>query len=97
MSQKAHTKVVEIGRVITQDAPPVRGFVERMKRVLKRDGQIEPLQVRAICLNDNDMTDENSMFYLTFEQDAWAKEIVHAARALDWPTLLVCVTPKFIE
>jgi hypothetical protein len=91
------TKVVEIGRVITQDAPPIPIFVERMKKLLDRQGQIEPLQVKAVCLNDNDLTDESSVFYLTFEQDAWAKELVHAARALGWPTLLVCVTKRFIE
>lgn len=56
----------------------------RMILVLKKQGQIEPLQVWA----DGD-------YYRTFEQDAWGDDIVYAARALGWDSIQVHLTTKY--
>jgi hypothetical protein len=52
--------------------------VRKMKAVLNKQGQIEPLQVRRY---------EDA--WTVFDQDPWGHEIIYAARELGWTTLLV--------
>ena len=75
---------------ITQLVPRTKRasiFVRKMKDVLNKQGQIEPLQVRHLLGSD-------SMF-TTFEQDAHGDDIIHAARDLGWKTLLISVMQKY--
>jgi hypothetical protein len=76
--------VVPIDKV-TMDHEPQPSFVRKMEAVLRKQGQIEPLAVDAN--------------YTTFRSEAWAVEIVQAARNLGWPTLLVAVlvTPEELD
>lgn len=56
-------------------------FVNRMAATLRRQGQIEPLQVRPYAPG----------LYTTFDDDAWGNELATAAQQLGWSTLLVSV------
>ena len=78
--------VVETSRVVPEHEP-MEYYVNRMVKVLEKQGQIEPLQVKL----DSDGN------YVTFSQDAWGAEIVGAARKLGWPTLLIHVTNRYEE
>ena len=77
--------VVPITRVIPCDKYS-SFFTRKMKRVLEKQGQIEPLQVRKYAGE-----------YHVFPQDVHGSEIVYAARELGWDTLLVVVMEKFKE
>jgi len=70
--------IVPIRQVIPL-ADVSRYHVKKMKAVLERQGQIEPLQVRKL----------ESGLYMTFERDAHGSEIVCAAQELGWPTILI--------
>ena len=59
-------------------------FVNRMMRVLQTQGQIEPLQVKAVGNG-----------YVTFEEDTYGSEIVLAARILGWDTILIHITNRY--
>lgn len=78
-------RVVEIGEVIPNNESSL-WHIRKMAEVLQRQGQIEPLQVYR-----------EGEFLRTFEQDAWGAETVIAARALQWPTLLVLITERYIR
>lgn len=58
--------------------------IRRMRTVLQRQGQIEPLQVKSV--GDK---------FIPFSQDVWADEIIFAARALGWDTLLITVMKRY--
>lgn len=60
--------------------------LRRMAAVLQRQGQIEPLQVYL----DGDI-------FRTYERDAWGAEIAAAVQHLNWPTILLLVTDRWIE
>lgn len=75
--------IVKIGSVVTCHTPSTY-HVRKMMDVLRRQGQIEPLQVR-----------EHGVNYKTFEENVHADEIVNAATLLGWDTLLVHVTEKY--
>lgn len=57
--------------------------VKKMKLVLDKQGQIEPLQI-------HDETHE------VFEEDPWGNEILQAAIDLGWDTLLVTYEHRYI-
>ena len=78
------TQVVPINQVIPF-SDSSRYFIEKMKQVLLRQGQIEPLQVYALA-EDN---------FTCFVNDAHASDIVFAARELGWPTLLVDIRAAY--
>jgi hypothetical protein len=59
-------------------------FIGKMRDVLTKQGQIEPLQVEQIGES-----------YYVFEQDTWGSDLVYAARSLGWPTLLISVTKRY--
>jgi hypothetical protein len=77
------TKTVPIGQIATTTVESP-WHTRKMKEVLKNQGQIEPLQVR-----------ESLGHYLTFEQDVHATDIVCAAMALRWPTILVTIVKEY--
>lgn len=77
-------EIVPIDRVTigqTSEIPTSNFFVRKMMTVLRKQGQIEPLQV----------TQE----YKTFPQDVYGEEILLAAKALGWDTLLVVVMRRY--
>ena len=59
-------------------------FTRKMKLVLLRQGQIEPLQVRRADLK-------------TYPQDVHGATIYHAAKDLGWDTLLVLFNDRYEE
>ena len=79
--------VVPIEQVCIREgrsAPP-RLFVKQMAEVLKRQGQIEPLQVKRGA----------DGLYHTFLVDPHGDEITHAAKMLGWTTLLVVEMERY--
>ena len=76
--------VVPIDRVVPLGDSSSRYAVQRVKAVLEKQGQIEPLQVYKF--------DEH---YLVFHDDPWGNEIVYAARELGWTTLLIQEMEKY--
>lgn len=60
-------------------------FVKRMAATLRKQGQIEPLQVKPYAPG----------LYTTFDEDAWGNELVAAAQQLGWSTLLVSVADAY--
>lgn len=62
-----------------------RVFVQRMIKILHKQGQIEPLQVREIEPNS----------YLTYEQDAHGSDILAAAKLAGWKDILIVVNAKY--
>lgn len=58
--------------------------VRKMKEVLIKQGQIEPLQVHKI-----------DKHYIVFHDDPWGNEIVYAARELGWKTLLIVEMKRY--
>lgn len=56
-------------------------FINKIKGVLNKQGQIEPLQV-----------DSN---YVCFNQEPYGAEIIEAAKELGWTTLLVSVMDRY--
>ena len=67
-------------------------FVRKMKSVLEYQGQIEPLQVRAVSVSL-----DGKVSYETFAQDTHGNDILCAARLLEWPSVIITVVKKFIE
>jgi hypothetical protein len=80
------TKVVSIEKVKPWNDKGRPWSTYKMKAVLEKQGQIEPLQVRPI-----------NGGYRAFFQDPWGDEIIYAARELKWDTLLVLITERWIE
>lgn len=78
------TQIVPASLVIPLSDSSSRYAVRKMKDVLLKQGQIEPLQVRAM-----------DKYYIVWHDDPWGNEVVYAARELGWPTLLVVVTNKY--
>ena len=76
--------IVDIGQVVTLGDSSSSFAVRRMKAVLQKQGQIEPLQVRQV--GDK---------YVIFKADPWGNEIVHAAKELGWTTLAVAVMKRY--
>jgi len=74
-------QIVPIDRVLPRHSKPSTRI---MRRVLERQGQIEPLQVTA-----------EGLYYVTFDCDVHADSIVAAARELGWNTLLIVVTDVY--
>lgn len=84
--------VVPINQVIpSTDRTSSRGSILKMVEVLKKQGQIEPLQVKVFSRDDYRMPTS----YITFDADVHAPDIVSAAITLGWPTLLIAVVRKF--
>lgn len=79
-------KIVPLGEVKPWNDQSKPWATYKMKKVLQKQGQIEPLQVRAVGGG-----------YRAFFQDPWGDEIIYAARELGWPTLLVLVTENWIK
>lgn len=76
--------IVSIDRMLTWPDASSAHAVRRMKAVLQRQGQIEPLQVRA-----------HGDKFIPFAADAWGNEIIHAARELGWKDILIVVIEKY--
>jgi hypothetical protein len=76
--------IVNIDKVIACNDTS-RWNQRRMVEVLKRQGQIEPLQVQHYAPG----------VYITFHDDPYGNDIVWAARELEWPTLLVVVMKRY--
>lgn len=77
--------VITVKHVIPANDSP-RYFRLRMMETLKKQGQIEPLQVKHYCHNG-----DGTETYITFYEDAHGSDIVWAARSLGWDTLLIDV------
>jgi hypothetical protein len=80
-------EVVDISRVGSL-VDPSPYFVKKMKEVLVKQGQIEPLQVKRVELTPD------LIFYKVFDQ-GWGKEILFAARALGWKTILIVEMERY--
>lgn len=80
--------VIPISQVMP-DRDVSRYAVRKMMDTLTKQGQIEPLQVA--------LYEPITPTYITFYNDSWGAEVVHAALQLGWPTLLVSVTKKYEE
>ena len=76
--------IVDISKVIPLGDDTFPFGVRKMKAVLMKQGQIEPLQVYK--LDDN---------YLVFHDDPWGNEIIYAARELGWKTLLIVEMKRY--
>ena len=83
------TAVVSINQVIASGNSYPR-TIRRMEDVLRKQGQIEPLQVKKHCL-----LRDGTQVYMTFDQDVYGADIVNAARSLGWPTLLIVEMEKY--
>ena len=82
--------VVKTEQVVSNiEREPSQYFIRKMMDVLKRQGQIQPLQVRR--------SQHNEYIYQTFKQDVFAAETIMAARQLGWPTILIAVVDRFEE
>ena len=68
---------------------PSAYFIRKMVDVLKKQGQIQPLQVRR--------SEHNEYIYQTFKQDVFAAETIMAARQLGWPTILITIVDRYEE
>jgi hypothetical protein len=79
--------IVPITQVLYETVTPSRLDVKRMKGVLQRQGQIEPLQVR----------EHWSGLYCTFSKDPWGSAMLVAAQELGWRTLLITVMQRYEE
>jgi hypothetical protein len=93
--------IVSIDRVVPLSDSSSKSAVNKMKSVLMKQGQIEPLQVHAVycihgpeCFHDSCL---NYPKYIVWHDDAWGNEIVYAARELNWSTLLIVETSKYEE
>ena len=83
--------VVKINQVINHEsATHNTWFISKMKQVLLKQGQIEPLQVSVYL-----QVFGGEPVYRTFLEDPHGAEIVYAARALGWPTLLISVMKRY--
>ena len=82
-------QIVSIDEVAYSSDATSPTFIHRVKSVLERQGQIEPLQVRALA------TPIDGVKYTTFDCDAWGNEILVSARALGWKTVLIVVMKKY--
>lgn len=76
--------IVPIEQVVDLKDSSSPWAVAKMKAVLQKQGQIEPLQVRRAGSK-----------FVVFSQDPWANEIIYAARELGWTTLLVVEMKKY--
>jgi len=81
---KHSPQVVDISKVIAA-TDTGRWEVNRMVKVLQRQGQIEPLQVQPYSPD----------MFITFREDTWGTEIIMAAKQLEWPTLLIVVMERY--
>jgi len=77
--------VVKIEQVLQQNDFYSRRDVRKMKEVLERQGQIEPLQVRPYT----------PISFITFEEDTYGAALVQAAKELNWPTLLIVEMKRY--
>lgn len=87
------TQLTNPYNVLIRHTPEIRD-INRMKAILQKQGQIEPLQVLPLpSINSayNDLLAE----YTTFENDAHGDAIVVAARELKWPTILIVVLKRY--
>lgn len=79
------SQIVQIDRVIPlADIARDSYAVRKMKSVLFKQGQIEPLQVHKF---------EDK--FIVFHDDAWGNEIVYAARELGWDSLIIVEMAKY--
>jgi hypothetical protein len=62
----------------------------KMAEVLKKQGQIEPLQVQVYSRNA-----WREPTYITFDTDVHANDIVEAAKTLGWDTILIAVVKRY--
>lgn len=58
--------------------------IKRMKAVLEKQGQIEPLQI-------------NPRTETTHRQDVWGDDLWYAAKDLGWDTILIVHTDRYQE
>lgn len=82
--------VVPIKQVIPSTDRVEKRNILKMRDVLCRQGQIEPLQVQVYS---TDMDGVNT--YITFYEDVHANEIMMAARMLEWDTVLITVMNRY--
>lgn len=85
----SHAQVVPIGRVIPSGQSS-HVTITKMAHVLRKQGQIEPLQVAHYVTLEN-----GDDIYITHCDDVHGYDIVMAAKALQWPTLLVVVNKRY--
>jgi hypothetical protein len=64
-----------------------------MCETLRKQGQIEPLQVKVFSTDSVAKTTT----YITFDADVHANDIWQAAKLLGWPTLLIVEVKKYIS
>ena len=67
-------------------------YLKKMKDVLEKQGQIEPLQVQSMKVFKDGLF---QFCYVPFEEDVYAEDIILAARELKWPTLLIVEMDKY--
>lgn len=84
-------QIVPIEQVIHSTDTHSKWFVNRMRDVLVKQGQIEPLQVQVYAPK----SDLNEAVYITFDEDPHGAVIVRAAQSLGWPTLLIVEMNKY--
>jgi hypothetical protein len=82
--------VVPIESISLHNGTNSKRSVRTMMEVLKKQGQIEPLQVRK------HIPKSGPPFYTTFNEDVHGEDIVRAAQELEWPTILITVERKYI-
>ena len=85
--------VVDIKKVIPHTDNASKREIWHMMDVLNKQGQIEPLQVKVYAPAMPGYEES----YITHERDAWGNVIVLAAQRLNWPTLLILVTERYID
>jgi len=84
--------IVSIKQVIPATDNLSRRSILKMRDVLVKQGQIEPLQVQLYCTDDRDVPT-----YITFYHDVHGNEIMAAAKILGWDTILISPMIKFEE
>lgn len=78
--------VIPIHLVVLNDSARSTIFTRKMKKVLERQGQIEPLQVKPL--------DDGR--YEVFGNDPHGADILVAALELGWDNILILPTQKWI-
>lgn len=81
--------VVPIKQVIPATDNLSKRAVYKMRDILVKQGQIEPLQVAVY--------EPTTPTYITFHQDLHGNEIMAAAKLLGWPTVLIVVMKRYEE
>lgn len=86
--------VVQLSQVIAQNDFHSRRDVFKCVELLKKQGQIEPMQVHGYAVDLSDRLDKKDT-YITFAQDVYASARLEAMSILGWDTVLIAIKKRY--